>query len=344
VKPRTQTRILASKQPRTLHNQPDLGPDPRGRKRGLNRSDTAAISNYLDDPKVPLDDKGKPWLDIAEDAGVELPKTTHFKPPGTRTITPKSVYIACKADEDIITAVCEEEKELTKEQADYRLDFCTEQLPNRPHSEHWKDVAFCDELHFGIGPQITKHIKRKRGKEYRYKPQNVHRKKVTSKDTKAKAREEKHLKLLNVFVVIGHDYRRIVPYKVPNNVGKMNSEVYIGILSQIVDELKDQGLTLCQDVDSAHNSRAVKAWAKEHGLELMTLPGVSPDLSILESMARPLKKLFHSRRCTTEKAAMARFERIFNEEMDQRRIQEMYKWYTKRLHECQRRNGQMTRY
>ena len=30
--PRSQTRILASKQVRTIHNQPDSGPDPRGRK------------------------------------------------------------------------------------------------------------------------------------------------------------------------------------------------------------------------------------------------------------------------------------------------------------------------
>src|SRR5579871_933429 len=41
VAPRSQTRILASKQVRTRHNQPDSGPDPRGRKRALTRIDTA---------------------------------------------------------------------------------------------------------------------------------------------------------------------------------------------------------------------------------------------------------------------------------------------------------------
>ena len=54
----------------------------------LLRSETAAISNYLDDPDVPLDDKGKPWLSIAEDASVTLLKTLHFKPPGVRTVEP----------------------------------------------------------------------------------------------------------------------------------------------------------------------------------------------------------------------------------------------------------------
>jgi hypothetical protein len=60
VAPRIQSRILASKQLRTLHNQPDSGPDPRGRKRALRRSDTAAIADYLDDETVPLDERGAP--------------------------------------------------------------------------------------------------------------------------------------------------------------------------------------------------------------------------------------------------------------------------------------------
>ena len=60
VQPRAQTRILASKQVRTLHHQPDSGPDPRGKKRALTRSETAAIALYADDASVPLDDRGAP--------------------------------------------------------------------------------------------------------------------------------------------------------------------------------------------------------------------------------------------------------------------------------------------
>ena len=67
---RNQSRILASKQPRTLYNQPDSGPDPRGRKRCFTRSDTSTIADYLDDSTTSLDDKGAPWLDIAKEAGV----------------------------------------------------------------------------------------------------------------------------------------------------------------------------------------------------------------------------------------------------------------------------------
>ena len=147
---RTQTRILAEKEVRTLHNQQDLGPDPRGPKYALLRSETAAISNYLDDRDVPLDDKGKPQLSIAVDAGVTLPKTLHFKPPGVRTIEPQSVQRACKRDEDIINAVREEEKELDDKQARSQLDWIDIQLPLRPYSKNWLDIAFCDEFHLGI--------------------------------------------------------------------------------------------------------------------------------------------------------------------------------------------------
>jgi hypothetical protein len=60
VAPRIQSRILSSKEARTRHNQPDSGPDPRGRKRVLTRNNTAVITNYLDDSTTSLDDKGAP--------------------------------------------------------------------------------------------------------------------------------------------------------------------------------------------------------------------------------------------------------------------------------------------
>ena len=53
-------------------NIPDSGPNPRGRKLAILRSDIAAIALYLSDNEVDIDDKGKLWIDIAEDAGIEL--------------------------------------------------------------------------------------------------------------------------------------------------------------------------------------------------------------------------------------------------------------------------------
>jgi hypothetical protein len=78
---------------RTLHNQPDSGSDPRGRPSVFIYSETAAITSYPDDSIVPLDNKGKPWKDITEAAGVGLPKTTHFKPPGRQTVNSRTVHV-----------------------------------------------------------------------------------------------------------------------------------------------------------------------------------------------------------------------------------------------------------
>jgi hypothetical protein len=71
---------------------------------------------------VSLDDKSRPWLDIATDAGVILPETYHFKPPSMRTVTTHAIQKACKSDEGLINAICEEEKELTDKQARARED------------------------------------------------------------------------------------------------------------------------------------------------------------------------------------------------------------------------------
>jgi hypothetical protein len=38
------------------------------------------------------------------------------------------------------------------------------------------------------------------------------------------------------------------------------------------------------------------------------------------------------------------FEKIFYNEMDDNQIKEFYEWYTKKLHECRRTGGQITRY
>jgi transposase InsO family protein len=113
---------------------------------------------------------------------------------------------------------------------------------------------------------------------------------------------------------------------VPNSVGKMNIKCYTEqVLPQIIKDLKERGLALYQDKDSAHASEGTKKWAEKYGLKLITGPGNSPDFSIIESMAQPLKNLFHIRRVTTQKAGFKRFKKIFYSEMDDNQIREFYK-------------------
>jgi hypothetical protein len=175
---------------------------------------------------------------------------------------------------------------------------------------------------------------------------NIYKKKTISKDTKAKAREEEYLLLLNIFIVIGYNYKRIILYKVPSNsVGKITTKVYTQeILLVIKDNLLSQGLTLWQDKDSVHDSSSTKAWFKKNNISYITSPGNSPDLSIFELYTYPLKKLFYTRRSRTKKEALAQFLYIFEKEFDQEIIPNIYKFYCKHLHDCKRRRGQITKY
>jgi len=78
------------------------------------------------------------------------------------------------------------------------------------------------------------------GNIYCYTPYNIYYKKVTSKDIIAKACKEEHLKLFNIFIVIGYNYCKMVIYDIPNKVGKITTKVYTRrILPTILEDLKN---------------------------------------------------------------------------------------------------------
>ena len=85
-------------------------------------------------------------------------------------------------------------------------------------------------------------------------------------------------------------------------------------------------------------------YVKAYGLSLITSPRNSPNLSIIEIMAYPVKKAFYSRRCASEKTALARFRKVFREDINQEKINEQFTWYIKRLHEYIKLSGQITKY
>lgn len=85
---RQQSEILSSKEVRTFHS---LQSETRGRPSALTRSDVDAIALYLDDETVSKDDKGKPWRDVARNAGVELPSTFHLNTESYKTISNQTI-------------------------------------------------------------------------------------------------------------------------------------------------------------------------------------------------------------------------------------------------------------
>ena len=239
----------------------------------------------------------------------------------------------------------EEEKQLNLEQADKRKNQYYLQLKERPHPKDQNDIAFCDEYYFSLGIEETYRIKRRSGNLYRYLLQNVYRKKGVTKKDKEKAREKKHLKLFNVFVVIGRTQKKFFLYKVDNQVGKISLKAYTEqVLLWLLLKFNIKGITLYQDADSAHKLRESLAQAKEWDLKLLILPGLLLDLLIIESLAYLIKKKFYLKRVEEKDIVLERFIDIWENQVDQEKILEMYSWYTKRLHECIRANGQITRY
>ncbi|OCK99312.1 uncharacterized protein K441DRAFT_652757, partial [Cenococcum geophilum 1.58] len=88
----------------------------------------------------------------------------------------------------------------------------------------------------------------------------------------------------------------------------INLKVYTEqVLPWLLLKFNIKGITLCQDADSAHKLRESLAWAKEWDLKLLILPGLLPDLLIIESLAYPVKKKFHLKRVEEEDIALERF-------------------------------------
>jgi hypothetical protein len=67
--------------------------------------------DYLEDETVSLDDRGKPWLDIASACGFDL------------DVDPKTVARWMRKDQDTGNYKCEEEIELSESQAGVQLSF-----------------------------------------------------------------------------------------------------------------------------------------------------------------------------------------------------------------------------
>lgn len=91
-------------------------------------------------------------------------------------------------------------------------------------------MAYCNEFYFGFSLQVTLRVKRRSSKHKRYKKRNVHFKKTTTKDEKVAACKEGYELLLNVFVVVGEGYKKVILYEVPNSVRKMTTKVYTTVV------------------------------------------------------------------------------------------------------------------
>lgn len=87
-----------------------------------------------------------------------------------------------------------------------------------------------------------------------------------------------------------------------NNNSKIIITYFISkILSVIGLELKARSLTLMLDLDSSYYSKGTLEYYTKERIPLLLLPPGSPNISILETIANPIKKDFYSVRCNSYK-------------------------------------------
>ena len=108
------------------------------------------------------------------------------------------------------------------------------------------------------------------------------------------------------------------------------------------------------------SSAAFNQLEERNNFSCITIPGKSPDFSILESLAHVYKRRFHTRTSNTVEQGLDRFEEIFHNEVDQEAIRRQYDGYAARfqelkdvikiindfklnfLHACSRKQGQVS--
>jgi hypothetical protein len=182
---------------------------------------------------------------------------------------------------------------VTRELRTIRCDWCEDRLEERPLSEDWKDVGWSDELHFPIVVAAdTKHVTRKAGE--RYKEGCIQRK--GKKGAFQKRSSEPAAGQVHAFILTWYGNRDILFYEPTNKVGKMTVKQYCGeVLPWANKWLKEEGLTLQEDCDSAHKAAATLRYKDEHGIRSFLKPPASPDLSISETLSRSIKGNYYSR-------------------------------------------------
>ena len=261
IKPATQSRILRSHELHTLHNVEDKGPDPRGRPLAFTKQETSAVADYIKDSEVSAKDKGKSWQEVVVAARIDLPNTTHFKPTRKEPICEQSLIRIFRREEGLGNFVMEEEAALAPSQRKARVDWVERQIilrPKGPKGEeeiNWRNVVFSDEYHLSLGPERTMRVKRPIERVWKRKPWNIQKKKVNSKTARDMEKKEDHFRQLHVFVAIGYNYKKLIPYNTGNKNRKMSTKYYTEqVLPALKDDLLRYSLILYQDGDGSHTS------------------------------------------------------------------------------------------
>jgi hypothetical protein len=188
-------RWLAENEPRRLHNHPDSGSDPRGRKRKLSREDLQAMEDLLCSG---FTWRVLNWQQLATAAGI---------PPQISNRTIRQYM----QDLDYHSCIACDKSWISPHMKEQRINFSREMLHLRPNPDNWKNVQFSDEVHFGLGPQRKLRIIRRPGERY-----------CADCIQERGQPDEKNLYRIHAWGIIGWNYKKLILYETGNKNGKIN--------------------------------------------------------------------------------------------------------------------------
>lgn len=328
-------RVVQSRRARRLGHSDEV--DMRGMYPQLSNKQAHQISDYIDN--CPFEEKNLTWEELQLKARVPMDDNNDHD-----TYHHDTIQRHVTAVSGIKTYKALVKEELDKEKRDQRITWAKLQLELRPHGPDWKNLIWCDELHWATGPRYAKHIKRRPSE--RDHPKNIQYNsggRPKNNEQKGQQQEKKKQHQFHIFTVIGYDFAWCMPYDAGNSNGKMNARTYLKILKELHTVTLGRDLILFQDCDSAHFAKSVLKFCYENGIEILKPPGCSPDLSIMETWVKPLREKFFKIRCSSAELGVQRFYEVFND-LDPEKINRTIEAYPARLHEVLRADGRMTKY
>jgi hypothetical protein len=140
---------------RRLHNSDE--PETRGGQPEFTAADAEAVASYI--CQAPFEKKSDSWQDLAKRAGV-VKEYKHERSVLNVQFTEQHIQKRVTAVTEMKTHKAAVKEKHCPALVQMRLQYCNTQLRLRPKKENWRQVLWCNKIHWMTGPKYQKDIKR----------------------------------------------------------------------------------------------------------------------------------------------------------------------------------------
>jgi hypothetical protein len=255
---RTSYRLGHHEDSRTLANS-KIRQETRGRKPQLTERDLRLVERLL--WRGGYDGRVVSWQDLLIESGLHVSQYTLKRAMNhkgyRRCIACRRSWVAPKV-------------------AAQRVKFAKQMLTKYPTPQHWRNVRFSDEVHFGYGPPGRVWVTRRPGEENC--PDCVQQENQP---------REKDQKKVHCWAAVGYNYKSdLIRYETNNSNGKMTLQVYRDDILECYVKHWPVDAVLEEDGDSGHGKNGdniVAAWKRQNNLKFFFNCVHSPDLAPIEN-------------------------------------------------------------